>query len=252
MLSHPVFWTYTCIINSLKINHRGDETEPDLANNVLPWYSFEIEFWEHKHSNTNNDMNKFFPSIAIRPPSDLYAYNLKYRTCDELYQAIIDWNILPWLDPIVNAEWLKYDYVTMRKCAYDRYLANPNGENSGTTFDSKGNIKAKTSTWTTTTNSNNLTNNGSKILTVKVGQTVSDIAKLYATTTIALYTANKGRKVRTRDYKYINSKWVTVNEGKERKTSRLLQPWDTILVPNTNPIEIKFNSSLYWAWNIIY
>ena len=188
ILSHPIFWNYMCIIHDLKITHNWEDTEPDSNNKPIPNFDFEIEFWEHTHSWNNIDLNKFYPAIATKPPSDLYKTTLKYTTCDQMYSAIIDWVILPWEDPILNYERLQYD-IGIRSCAYDRRVANPNGENNWTSFDKKGNIKANTKSkvsagkWTA-------------LYTVRPDDTTMLIAVANGITPADLFEANRGRDVR--------------------------------------------------------
>jgi hypothetical protein len=241
LLYHPTFWTYSCIIKSMKLNHRWDDTEADLVNNVLPGYSFDIEFWEMAHSNSNNNMDKFYPAISVRPPADLYKNNLRYHTCTELYQAILDGLILPWLDPITNAEWLKYDY-TLRKCAYDRYVANPNGENYGTVFDSKWNIKAATSSTPKTSNSSTQTNSNQKTYTVKVWDTATSIAKKFWIKVNDLFNMNKGRKVRTSPFNLDLLGASLFRQWLYRTLISYLQAGDVLLVPDNNSL---INSNIY-------
>jgi len=253
LLIHPVFGTYNCIIHSLKLIHSWETTESDEINNPVPWYSYTIEFWEMQHSSYNDDMDKFFPAFSVKPPNDMYTVSLKYHTCDELYKAIIDWLIAPWLDPIVNAEWLKYDYG-IRLCAYNRYLANPNGENNWTTFDKHWNIVANTSSTQTTNTSNTTTPTSTanvKLYTVKVWDTPTSIAKKYWITVDSLYRANKWRNVRTYDLKVPNtfSPLVVSNEWKERKTLIYLHARDVIIIPNLSSFN-TFSQNLYGTWNV--
>ena len=248
ILSHPILWSYNCIINSLKISEKGDNVEPDANNFPLASYDFEIEFWEHTSSMFNNTLNTFYPAIDVRPPSDLYNTTLKYRNCDELYWAIIDNLIVPWLDPIINAEWLLYDQST-RNCAYARRLENPTGENSGIWFDSKWNIthpktkKSKTSTkvsWTT------WYSESTNMYTVQSGDTYVGIGKKFNMPPEQIYQANVYRSVR--QYPHLGDptktlKWINrIN----------VYPGDILFIPPiTQQLGTRFNTTPLSMQNFI-
>ena len=212
LLTHSILWTYTCIIHDLKITHNWDNVEPTSDNYPIPNFDFEIEFWEHFHSNFNEDLEKFRPAILVRPPNDLYSVTLKYTTCEALYKAILDWLIAPWTDPIVNAEWLKYD-IGLRTCAYGKRITNPNWENTWYTFDAHGNIVANPPKATTTageTTNWNIINNQS-LYKVLPWETAVIVAKKLRCTVEALMAANKNRDVTNLNllhpWKYYCTRW---------------------------------------------
>lgn len=240
---HPTFGAYRCIIKSLDITESGEELEfrPDASasersrpdaevfNNLgwtgrgfrdkkasiakedhaVPNYKFSIEFWEHTPPNAatlDQTVGKLFPAAVVKPLRDWYESKLKYKTVDQLYEALVNKKILPWLDPVRNAEWLYYN-LEFRKAAYDRFLADPDGKSLMTAADTR-NATAE--------------NKLAQIYTVKAGDTASKIALKLNVSTQALFEKNSGRKVRT------VSKWI---DWLFWKRISALYPWDTLLVP---------------------
>ena len=238
LLTHSLLWNYTCIIHDLKITHNWENTEPSAGNDPVPNFDFEIEFREHTHSNFNQDLDAFRPAISVRPPSDLYNKSLKYTTCDQLYDAIIDGLILPWTDPIINAEWQLYD-INMRTCAYNRWIANPNWENSGTHFDKKGNIvanKPKTTTTATPTGNNVVASTNLRLYVVQSWDTAVSVAKLFKVTVEDLMKANSGRNVR--EVPNPNDIFIPA-QGKRWVYNLWLYVWDKLVIPPANIFAFK-------------
>jgi len=203
ILFHPTFGTFIAILHSLRVWQSGDEVEADDENNVIPVYTFDMEFWEFSYSGRSKDLDKLYPAISVRPSNDKYTTELKYHNCDELYQALVDGLISAGTDPILNAEWLLYDFA-MRSCAYQRWLANPNGETSTT----------------------EITNDNQKNYIVKAWDYWLMIARKFNVPFDALRNANQGRKVRETDWTVA---WIF--QWMYRKTPHWLRPWDILVIP---------------------
>jgi len=210
LLVHPLLWTFMCIIHSLKVKQAWDEVEWDSNNDPIPNFSFDIEFREFGFSGWNKDLDKLYPAIAVRPVSDYYTKKLKYPTCDLLYQALVDWYIVAWNDPIINAEWLLYD-TWIRACALWKYTAAP--------------------IWTN--NKITLKNTKKKTYKIKPWESLADICKKYNTTLEQVAEENKWQVVRdtppTPDGKKTNIFTGALN----------IKVWDNIAIPSPNMTPIK-------------
>lgn len=198
---HPTLGSFKCIMKSLSIEISWDETETIGRDNLRTNYSFSFELWEHTEPNAvkaQSKVEKLFPAPNVRPPTDSYKISLAYKTCTQLYNAIIDKKIFPWVDPIKNKSRLAYPY-DLRKCAYDRWVANPNGEPS-----------------------KSASNKNQKTYTVKWGDTGIWISSKLWISFTDLFNANKGRNVRNNARSDQWTKWKNANK---------LYPWDVLLIP---------------------
>jgi LysM repeat protein len=198
---HPTLGTYKCIMKNLEIELSGEELEVIWRNSIGNTYTFSFELREHTDPNTAKKLSKIdklFPAPNVKPPTDNYSVSLAYNTCTQLYNAIIEKKIMPGTDPIKHKEWLAHPY-DLRKCAYDRRVANPTGE-------------AKTS----------VSNANSKTYTVKPWDTWISIANKLWISFTSLFEANKGRSVRQTDKS---------DQGKQWKSTNKIYPWDILLVP---------------------
>ena len=198
-LIHPLFGTFVCIMRTLTTTESGEEYSY-LDNEYIQSYSFEVEFWEHTppgSSTLQDEISQLFPITDVKPSSDYYETTLTYKNEDELYLALTEGKILPWVDPIINAEWLLYPY-DMRFAAYQRWLIEPNPpvETTETVIE--------------------------KSYTVQPGDTWIKIAKKNNVSFSDLFQENRGLEVRETS---IGS------EGLFRKTTSLLYAWDNLKIP---------------------
>lgn len=203
-LVHPTLGRFVCIMKDLSIKQKWDGYSYDNGA-YEPSYAFEAEFWEHtppKARTLKWETEKLFPAVNPKPANDLYKSSLKYKNADELYNAILSQDILPWTDPIVNAEWLSYNF-DIRKEAYDRWKAG--GFKVWVTTDSK------TAT---------LEKKEYKVVSWDSGFKIS---KKFWVSFDKLFSENKWLKVRAVD---------KGTEGKYRKTAWLLYPWDVLIIPS--------------------
>lgn len=202
---HPVFGSFSCILRSLKLSEQADDNEvTGTGNNIYPNYSFEMEFWEStdpSQATISGDLDWLYPAITVKPFSDLYEQNLAYHTVLELYRAIVQGQIVPWTDPIRNAEWLQYDY-DFRKQAYDLRLLYPQG-------------LPKTE----------ITNPWLNEYIVVAWDYGMKIARQFGVSFPSLFEANRWRQVR-------NTPKFT--EWLYWKSPDRLRPWDSLLIPASN------------------
>lgn len=240
IFNHTDIWMFNCIVSDLTItqNWEGYSTMTDGTTVLTPSFMFSLELLEHTPPNAKTLKEKndeLFPKSTVKPVSDNYSSKLIYKNCDELFNAIIEEKILAWVNPIINAEWLRYDFDT-RACAYGKWEA---------TWFQLG-VKDEESSISTV-------NTNQKYYTVKSGDTGMKIAKAFLVAFTSLFELNKGTKVRK------NDKWT---EWKYWKTSRILHPWDRLLIPDwfteptkkksPNRIEVPdqadFIWPLQWVW----
>ena len=208
--THSNIWTFKCIMSNLSIDQTWEwYTIDDSQNNILaPSFSFSFELLEHTPPNAKTLKEKndaLFPKSNVKPTSDFYNSSLKYKNCTEMYEAILEWKILPWVNPVINSEWLKYDY-DLRKCAYDKWAAN--GFKTNTTNVVAINISTVNTT--------------QKYHIVKAWETGMKIAKLYWVPFTSLFDLNHWVKVRQNNYMTDWLYW---------KTTVLLQAGDKLLIP---------------------
>lgn len=202
---HTDIWIFTCILSDLTITQNWEgysnlkEWNTDLTNSFM----FSMELLEHTPPNSKTLKEKndeLFPKTPVKPNSDIYSTRLVYKNATELFNAIIAWKILPGVNPVINAEWLRYDF-DMRA---EAFLAWKN-------------------TWFKIGTTDVVTvNTNQKYYIVKPGDSGTRIAKNYSVAFTKLFELNHWVKVRT------NPRW---DEGVYRKTSRTLFPWDKILIP---------------------
>ena len=246
VLGHPVFWTYRVICKSLDIEQSGTELEHApwisqagrylnnsginmswwgwvllqsevksqsakvaFSQRAVPNYKFSLEFWESippTAASLQSQLSKLFPATSVKPTNDNYQTSTKYKTVMELYWALVNGQISPWIDPIRNAEWLAYDY-NFRKEAYDLWIADPKGtkQSQNTTGTSK----------ISTAKSQN-------VYTVTTGDTALKIAKKLSTTPEALFQANSWKKVRSTPMGADGLYWKRIS---------IIYPWDTLIIP---------------------
>lgn len=208
---------FRCIMSNLTITQSPENyTIYDTVNNkqvLVPAYSFQVELLEHTPPNAKTLKEKndeLYPKSEVKPPSDLYSSSLIYKNCTELYNAIMDWKIAPWVNPVINSEWLRYDY-DMRKCAYDKWKewGFKTNSNTDTVSNSKASISSK--------------NTNQKYHIVKAWETWMRIAKIYWVPFTKLFEVNRGMKVRENNY---------LNDWLYWKTTTLLQAWDKLVIPD--------------------
>lgn len=226
IFSHPDIGSFNCIISNLTIwqtwdwystiseeykNKYNDSRvvtwfEPIATETLYTSYTFSIEFLEHTPPNAKTLKEKsdeLFPKSVVKPVNDLYNTQLIYKNSDELFNAIMAWKIAPWVNPVINAEWLKYDY-DMRKIAYDKW--------KDTWF----------AVWVVTIDVAT-TNTNQRNYTVLAWDTWFKISKKFKVTFTDLFEKNRWVKVR---------KNSNGNEWLYWKTARLLYAWDKIIIPN--------------------
>ena len=200
---HPVFGAYTCIIASMEINESGEDNEAvGTDDTIYTNYRFSIEFRESTDPSAARNAtrtSRLYPAVNVRPPSNFYSQTLTYRTCTELYQAIVEGRIAPWTNPVANAERLRYP-LDMRQCAYNRWLANPNGESTTTL-----------TTW------------NQRYYTVVPWDRWLKIARRFNIPFTSLFAVNQWRNVRTRPRTNQWLRWIDPNK---------LRPWDLLIIPS--------------------
>lgn len=210
---HTDLWVFQCIISNLTITQNWEWYSglKDWFKKLTTSFMFSIELLEHTPPNAKTLKEKndeLFPKTPVKPTSDIYSTNLIYNNADELFDAIVAWKILAWVNPIINAEWLRYDF-SIREEAFLRWEA----------------------TWFLIWEEEEeiTINTNQKYYTVKAGDSWMKIAKAYSVTFTDLFELNQGVKVRS------NEKW---DEWLYWKTSRILYPWDKILIPDwfTEPV----------------
>ena len=243
VLVHPVLGTYRCICKSLDIEATGEDMEhgKGVASLQLPklkmvnmsggwWapvykkvynkqvvvsssiqaspiYKFTMELWESIPPNAaslQDNLSKLFPATSVKPGNDNYMTSNKYNTVLTLYWAIVNGRILPWTDPIRNAEWLGYEYA-FRKQAYDMWVKDPKWLKTAKTDKAlKISIPKIQNTYA-----------------VAVGDTALSITKKLQTTLEKLFNANRWVKVRT----------VPNEDSVYWKRASVVHPWDMLIVP---------------------
>lgn len=216
---HTDIGIFTCVMSNLTITQNWESyaSSEEGARILTPCFTFSVDLLEHtpptaKTLKEKND--ELFPKSEVKPLSDSYSTSLIYKNCDELFNAIIEEKILAWVNPIINAEWLRYDF-DLRACAYGKWEA--------TWFQ----------LWVQEDLVDNVTvNTNQKYYTVKSWDTWMKIAKAYKVTFTSLFAINKWIEVR----KYNNG-----DECTYWKTARLLFPWDKLLIPDwfTEPVKKK-------------
>jgi len=215
---HTDIWIFQCIISDLTISQNGEgySTMLDGNSKLTSSFIFSIELLEHTPPNSKTlkeQTDELFPKSKVKPVSDIYQTELIYNNADELFDAIIEGKIAAWVNPIVNAEWLRYDFE-MRAEAYLRWEA--------TWFQ----------IWTNEDTDSDIAdiNTNQKYYIVKAGDSWMKIAKAYSVTFTDLFEINRWVEVRS------NTKG---DEWLYWKTARILYAGDKILIPDwfTEPVK---------------
>ena len=207
---HSDIGLFKCIMSNLTITQNWEwySTMFNTPGKLTSSFSFSIELLEHTPPSAktlSEKLDELFPKTIVKPVSDIYTTELIYNNADELYNAIIEWKISPWVNPILNAEWLRYDF-DIRSEAYLKWE-----ENWFIMWD-----KEEDSDITDI-------NTNQKYYIVKAWDTWMKIAKYYSVSFTDLFELNHGIKIRT------NERW---DEWLYWKTTRILYPWDKILIPD--------------------
>lgn len=198
---HPTMGSYKCILKNLDIEIMWDELETVGRSSIGTTYLFSFELWENVEPNTvkaRAKVDRLFPAPNVRIPNANYTKTLAYTSCEQLYNALVQGAIQYGTDPLTNKDWLSYPY-DIRSCAYNRYLANPNGEATIEVSDKN-----------------------KKTYTVKAWDTWIKIANKYWVDFSELFELNRTRDVRDVDKSDQWRKW---------KTASKLYPWDVLLIP---------------------
>jgi hypothetical protein len=126
VLVHPTLGSFTCIMSNLSISQSWENY---FQSSVTNWkiildesYTFSFELLEHtppSWKSLNDTNNLLCPKATVQVMTNPY---LKYKNSSELYNAIKDNKIQPWIDVNINKEWIQYP-TSMKQQAYDLWKA---------------------------------------------------------------------------------------------------------------------------------